>query len=432
MKMGKFGFFNQDQLPHFEIWYNLSMREILRQSSYLFLAQSLTRIIGFFYTIFLARNLGVGDFGLFSVGLAYFSIISSLADFGFNRFLIREVAKEQSRKWEIIWNILMLRLTLISVFFAIFSIILYLLDTDKMRVSIILLSSLAVLPQTIAVTFDGLFIALKKLQFSAISVFISSISTVVIGLLLLTKGFGLFGAINALILGQIIYVLILLYFVYRKHGLSLGIVTTSIIKKALLGSLPYGLLAVLGLLYFRIDTVMLSYMRGNFETGIYAAGYKFLEALIFIPNALTFALFPAFAKLHEENPKKIKSLLSKSIKLTFFLGLFVTISYFLILPFIIEIFLPKFIQSIGVIKILSLSIPFIFVYVPASTVLISTEKYLKQVILFSVIPLTFNVLFNLVFIPHYGFLAAAYITVASDIVSATVILFCIKKFVLKS
>ena len=44
----------------------------------------------------------------------------------------------------------------------------------------------------------------------------------------------------------------------------------------MIGSLPYGLLGILGLLYFRIDTILLSYLRGNFETEI-AAGTYILE-----------------------------------------------------------------------------------------------------------------------------------------------------------
>ena len=71
------------------------MKEILKQSSWLIGAQILSRIIGFFYTIFLARNLGVSDYGLFSVGLAYFSIISSFSDFGFNRYLIKEASERK-------------------------------------------------------------------------------------------------------------------------------------------------------------------------------------------------------------------------------------------------------------------------------------------------------------------------------------------------
>lgn len=403
------------------------MRPILKQTSYVFFAQVLTRIIGFFYTIFLARSLGVLDFGIYSVGLAYFSIISSFSDFGFNRFLIREIAKEKDKSWEIIWNVLMLRLTIVSVFFAIFALGIYLLDQDKMRASVILLASLAVLPQAIALTFDGIFVALQKLQFSAISALALSISTTVLGLILIMQGFGVYGAVNALIFGQLIYAAVLGLILYKHQGFKLSSVTVVIIKKALIGSLPYGVLAILGLLYFRIDTVMLSYLRGNFETGIYAAGYKFLETLVFIPNALSFALFPAFAKLHEVNPLKIKSLLYKSTKIMFIFGLFITIVYFLVMPAIIKIFLPKFYPSIEVIKILSLAIPFMFIHIPASSVLTSSEKYLKQVILFSLVPLIFNIMANFIFIPTFGLLAASWITVVSDILSAFLLFIFIHK-----
>lgn len=405
------------------------MRSILRQTSWLVLAQASTRIIGFFYTIFLARNLGVLDFGIFSVGLAYFSIISSLADFGFNRFLTREIAKEKLRSWELIWNVLMLRLTVLSVFFAGFAVTLYIFDTDKMRVSTILLASLAVFPQTIAITFDAVFIALKKLQFSAVITFISSISTAVLGIYFVSQGFKIFGAVNALIFGQAILAILSIIFLSKNFGIKLSTVSVKVLKEAIFGSLPYGILAILGLLYFRVDTVILSYMKGNFETGIYAAGYKFLEGLIFIPIALNFALFPNFVELHLRNPLKIRSLLSVNVKMMFLSGTVATLFFFFVLPEIIKMFLPNYLAAIDVIRVLSLAIPFIFVHVPASSVLTSSDKYLKPVILFSLIPLSFNVILNLILIPKFGFMAAAWITVASDILSAVLLLFFINKLI---
>jgi len=408
------------------------VKDILKQTSWLFFAQILTRAIGFFYTIFLARSLGVLDFGLYSLGLAYFSILSSISDFGFNRFLTRELATEKGKSWEIIWNVLLLRLTLVSVFFALFSVLIYFLDQDKLRVSIILLASLAVLPQAIAFTFDGIFIALQKLQFSAFSSLVLTIATTLAGLFLVSSNLGTLGAVNALIIGQVIYALTLGFLLFKAHKVSRSLVTLNILKKALMGSIPYGVLAILGLIYFRVDTIILSYIKGNFETGIYAAGYKFLEALVFIPNALTFALFPKFAKLHEEGPKKIKGLFLKSVKHMFVLGCLITIGYILFLPYIIKTFLPQFIGAIEVIRILAFSIPFMFIHIPASSVLTSTDKYLKQVIYLSVIPLSFNIFLNFIFIPQYGLFAASWITVFSDILSVFILFFFIRRYIFKN
>lgn len=408
------------------------MRSILKQTSWLFFSQTLTRIIGFFYVIYLARTLGVLDFGLYTVALAYFSIISSIADFGFNRFLIREVARDRLQASQLVWNVAVFRLTLTSVLFAIFSIFLYSLDQDKMRVNLILLATIAILPQCIAFTFDAIFVAIQKLQFSAISLFISSLITATLGLILIGNGFGVMGAVNALIAGQVAYAVTLTFFLYRQQGVFLSAIRSSIIKEAIMGSLPYGLLSVLGLLYFRIDSVLLSYIKGNFETGIYGVAYKFLEAVTFIPSAFSLALFPVLARIHESSPADVRKLYFKSLKIMLGLGLVVFFGYILILPEVIRIFLPKYTQSITAVRILSLSIPFMFIHVPAVTTLLSTDKYLKEVLALSVFAVAFNIVANLVYIPQYGFMAASWVTVASEILSFSIFFLFTKKRILEN
>ena len=396
------------------------MRNILKQSSWLFFAQVLTRGIGFFYIIYLARFLGVFDFGLYTVALAYFSIISAIADFGFNRFLIREVAKDTSKAPELFWNIILLRFTLTSVLFAVFSAILFLLDPYKMRVSVILLATLAILPQVVAFTFDAIFVAIQKLQFSAAGLFISSLFTALAGLYLVGNGFGPLGAVSALIIGQVIYAAVLIIFLYRHKKLVLSVIRLTVIKKIVIGSLPYGLLSVLGLLYFRIDAILLSYLRGSFETGIYGVAYRFLEAATFIPSAFSMALFPVLVKDHESSAKDVRKLYFKSLKIMIGLGLAVFAGYILILPEMIKVLLPNYLSSIAAIRILSLTIPFMFIHVPAVSVLLSTDKYLKQVLSLSVLALVFNIAANLIFIPKFGFIAASWVTVASEVLSFTI------------
>lgn len=393
------------------------MRNILKQTSYVFLAQVLTKSVGFFYTLFLARTLGVSDFGLFTVALAYFAIISSFSDFGLNRFLIREVARNKLQAHELLPNIIVLRVTLTAVTFAVFAVFLYLFDQNKLRVSLILLATLAILPQSIALTFDGVFAALRKLQFSAGALLFSSVFTALAGFFLVSKGFGSIGAVNALILGQLVYAVILIVFLLKSQKIHFSIISFPVMKKAIRGSLPYGILGVLGLLYFRIDAVLLSYLKGSFETGIYGAAYKFLEAITFIPSAISLAIFPILSKLHDSDMQYVRKLYFKSLKVMGIFGVAVLLGYILILPKIIITFLPDYIPSIQAIRILAISIPFIFAHVPAVSVLFSTDRYLKQVILLSILTLVFNLTANLIFIPSFGFIAASWITVLSEILS---------------
>lgn len=408
------------------------MSQIFKQSFWLFLAQGVSRGIGFFYTIFLARNLGVSDFGLYSVGLAYFSLISIISEFGFNRFLIRELSLNKSRLTDLIFNIAVFRTLITFLMALIFGGGLYFLDPDKARTNLVFLMILAVFPNTLAQTLDSIFVAFQKLQFSALSLILTNILTVVIGISLIINNFGPTGAAIALIIGQFFYFLIL-YLLQKPQNIKLSLnFGRNILKEVGVGAIPYGILGVLGLLYFKIDTLILVYLRGNFETGIYSAAYKFLEALVFVPSSVASALFPILARLHGDNPGKIKSLYFKSAISLGTLGILISIGYILILPIIINILLPQYLASIDAIRILALAIPFMFLHVPGAQVLLSTDKFLKQIIYFSILTLSVNVILNLIFIPGFGYIAASWITVASEALSLIVFFLLLQIKVLNS
>ncbi len=405
--------------------------KIFKNTSWLIIAQILTKIISFFYVIFLARNLGVENFGLYSVALSYFSLISSFADFGVSRYVVREVAKDHKSLPEILSNVIFLRVTLMAVIFALFALLMYNIDPSKTRVALSLIAVLAVFPQAVAISLDSAFVALQKLSFSAISLVIFNIFSAVTGFILVSRGFGIFGAVTAVVLGQIIYVLCLSFFLIKQKIPLFSKIQENLFKEIILGSLPYGLLGVLGLLYFKIDTLLLSYLKGSYDTGIYGAAYKFLEAIIFVPSSLSIALFPVLAKLHDGKNTDLKDIYFKILKFMGGLGVIVLVGYLVILPGIIKLFLPKFLFSIEVVKILSLSIPFMFIHIPLSQIILSTDRYLRGVVKLSLASLFFNILLNLIFIPKFSFLAAAWVTVASDIFSVIIIAAYIQRNVLR-
>jgi len=378
-------------------------------------AQSASRFIGFIYTIFIARSLGVADFGLYTVSLSYFSLISSIADFGLNRFLIRESALKRYKISELICNISLLRLTITCVLFAVFSLILYALDPDKGRVSFALLAVLAVVPLSLAQTLDAAFAGIRKLQYSAISLFALSIFTALFGIFLIKMGFGTTGAIVALILGHVAYYLIQLVLIRRDKISIISKVEFETLKRVLNGSYLYGILGVIGLVSFKIDTIILSYFRGNFETGIYGASFKFLESISFIPTIFSTALFPILTKLHEQSSQQLRIIYIKSIKIMLVLGGLSALGFAFVLPAVINIFLPKFLASIPVLRILAISIPFIFLHIPSAQVILSTDKYLKQALFIFSFLLIMNISLYLIFIPPFGYFGAAWVSVFSEI-----------------
>lgn len=403
------------------------MDRIFKKSSWLILSQVLVKVISFFYTIFLARNLGVDNFGLYVAALSYFSLVAALADIGVSRFLIRELALAKNKVANLLSTAVLFRLLILSLFFTIFATTSYLFDPDKIRSSLAILAVLAVLPQSISLTIDAFFIANLKTKLSAFGSLILTAFTAVFGIFLISLGLNSYGAVIALMLGQLLQALILTVVSFKEKVPLLGKVDLPSLVSMVKGSLPYGLLAVMGFVYFKIDTLLLTYLKGSYETGIYGVAFKFLEAVVFVPTAVSTTIFPTFAKLHSLDVFKLKRLMNKVTKTMLALGIVISLGYYFILPEIIKVFLPQYLASTAAVKILSLAIPLMFVYIPLSQILLSSDKYLKLVILVSLIPLTFNISANLIFIPQFGFLAAAWISVVSDIVSLSALYFATYK-----
>ncbi len=407
-------------------------RSIFTNSLWLFFGQVLIKGIAFFYTIFLANSLGVENYGYYIAALAYFSLFSSFTDLGLDRYLIREGAKDESKLSSLFIHISLVRFLLGLVLFLGFSGVSLITDPDHFRTSINILAVLAVIPQTIALTLDKIFITKQQVKQSVFASLILSLATTFIGIFLVLENHSIFGAILAVVISQIIYLLVLNIFVQQlKINIKFEF-SFEQLKKILKGSLPYGLLAILGLFYFKIDTLLLLYIRGPYETGIYGAAFKFIEAIVFIPTVLFNAVFPALAKLHETNIDKVKEIYTKSLKLLFILSIIITAIFLLILPMIIQIFLPQYIDSIKALKILSFTIPLMFANAPAVTVLFASDKYLKSVVMLSVLTCAFNLILNIFVIPIYGYIGASYTTVFSELITFLVFYLLLKRRVFKS
>lgn len=403
------------------------MRAILKQTSWLFLAQVITRTIGFFYTIFLARNLGVSNFGVYSAAFAYFSLFSAVADFGFNRFLVKEIALNKKKTSELLYNVNVLRLILTILLLLIFGTALYLFDPDKIRVSLTLLLSLAVIPQAIGLTFDGAFIALKKLQYSSVSIIIASLATSFLGFILVSNKFGLVGVAIAIILGQLAYALSFILIAKRQNIAIFKKVILEFLKKAAIGSFPYAVLTVLGIVYFRLSLLLLSYIKGDFDTGIYGVAYRFLEAVVIFPSALSIAFFPIFAQSINAKSLNLQKLYFKAILILLSISIFMSLGFIGILPKFIELFLPQYKDSIEVVKILGLSIPFFFLNSLQSTYLLSQNKFIKHLILISVLIICFIFISNLIFLPKFSYIGAAWVTVVSELIIFVVFYLLIRR-----
>ncbi len=170
-----------------------------------------------------------------------------------------------------------------------------------------------------------------------------------------------------------------------------------------------GVIAFLWLLYFRIDSVMLGVMRGDFDVGIYNVAYKLLEGSLFIPSTIMIVFFPTLAK-----QQRFKEVFGQLLLLLGTLGLGACVALYLASPSLIRtIFGPRFSESAAVLQTLSLALPSVFVghlTTQSLVALDSTRRYLLVASLGTLL----NILLNFLLIPSLGPVGAAWATVATE------------------
>ncbi len=164
-----------------------------------------------------------------------------------------------------------------------------------------------------------------------------------------------------------------------------------------------------GIILNSSDRIMITNINGPEYTALYSVAYSAASVISLLWSSMNQAWSPwAYEKMKNEEYNELKA---KS-KPYFLLFLFITFLFLSVTPEIILIFGgEKYMEAIYVIPPVMLGYVFLFVY----SLYVNIESYYKKqkAIAFSTtLAAIVNVALNFVFIPIYGYIAAAYTTLA--------------------
>lgn len=196
-------------------------------------------------------------------------------------------------------------------------------------------------------------------------------------------------------------------------------------------SYPYALLIILMVIYTRIDGVMLERINGPYQAGIYAQGFRLLDALYMFGMIFAGLLYPMFSRNLKKSKESVSDLLTTSANLLMggaIVIVFVTIynsSYLLSLIYTdYLVAIPAF--NWLMLSFLAICINFIF------GTLLTANGSLKILNYSSFIGIIINVALNLYLIPTRGAEGAAFATFITQSFTAVIQFgYCIKLFSIK-
>lgn len=401
----------------------MTVGRIARSALFLLSGQIVSKVIAFGYGILFARYLGPGNFGVYSFIIAYLAVFTTIADLGLNRLVMRDVSRNPSQLGLYFWNILTLRLLLAGGTLGVFIGSLTLLGTDRSTLLLSAIAGLTLFPSAVSTTLDGIAVARQQMGLIAASQALLALLTAVLGGIVLFTGRNLADLFIALVIASVLHASSLLLYWSNTSLLGKPFKQRGFWRRAFLRAWPYALLSFLGIVYFRVDMIMLKFMKGPEITGQYAAAYRIFEASILIPGALTTAVFPIFAQLHGQRREELWRLYAKTMKLLAVVAIPLMGALFLLAPGVIRLFYGvAYGDAAAALRVLSLAIFFAFIHSPTGALLLSAEN-LNLTMMLSFLTAGINIGLNLLLIPPYSLLGAGLATVLSEAASFIIFIF---------
>jgi O-antigen/teichoic acid export membrane protein len=388
-----------------------SVQRIARNTTLLLLSSVIGFVLGFFFTVYVARYLGAQGFGVLSFALAFTAIFAVLTDLGLTTLMIREIARDKTLARKYLSNIVVLKVVLVIITFGLIALTAQLARYPAETVRAIYLIGLSVIFGAFSTMFYGVFRAYERMEFLALG-------QVLGGALLLggafwaishhysVVGFALIYSIGSAIILGYCFIVSAAKFVIPGIEVNLGFW-----RETLKQAWPFALSAIFLTLYFSIDSVMLQSMKGNEAVGWYGAAYRLILCLAFIPSAYFTAVFPIMSRFHITSQDLLKFTHERSLKYMLILGVPIGVgTTILASKIILLIFGVEYVNSVIALQILVWSMVFIFVNGVFGQLFNSVNK---QLVATSIIigGALLNVVLNVILIPRYSLTGASISTV---------------------
>lgn len=392
-----------------------SVRRIAANTIALSIAEIIVKVAQFIIFVYVARQLGNAIFGRFNFAYSFSLIAVIFTDIGINYMIIREISRKKELLNKFITNSFLIKTALGIAVFALSIVVLNALNYPKETRILVYLLLLYMFLRSGTEFLFSIFKAFERMHYEAVIKILGIIMILVFGIgsLMLKKDiviFGLLFAIIELLVFLITLAVVMVKFVKIKLDIDFGFA-----KKIIMLAFPFTLSVVFAGIYFYIDTIMLSLMKGDVPVGIYSASYNIALALLFIPGMYTFAIYPIISSNYEKFKKKVAFIYERSFKYLYILGLPISFGLFIIARnIILFVYGQNYSPSIIALKILAWFILFKFLSYLTGMVLSSINKQ-KFRMYSQGIAAFLNLGLNLALIPRYSFVGAGIATLASEI-----------------
>ncbi|MBI1750595.1 MAG: oligosaccharide flippase family protein [Acidobacteria bacterium] len=389
-------------------------RNILKLAAGDFLAKTLY----FLSFVYLARILGVRQFGVLEFANSLLTYFLLLSDAGLERWSVREIARTGDVRG-LAGRVVPLRFLLAGAAFSLMLLLLPFFPNDPLLRQVLTLFGLCLFAQ--AASLKWVFMGQQKMNRVA--------AGLVVGQMVFALSVFAFVRTPA----QLVWVPVLRlasdlalagYFARRfaqEHG-GLRLPLTLRDARNVLGpALTLGVLQALSIINYNFDAVLLGFLAGVTSVGWYSAAYKPVTVALAMPLTYFAGLFPALSSAYAENKEDFRGIVSRSLRLATSFSVPLGVGGAMLAePIILLLFGPAYAPSVPVLRILAWSVVLVILRGTFHQALNAANRSAVD-LRCAMVSAGLNVALNIVLIPHYGMIGAAAATLAAEIVWVTLV-----------
>ncbi len=376
------------------------------------------------FAMVMYRVLSQEAVGIYNFAIVLFIAFDIFTNFGLDLFLIREAAQQRRRAGHYLYNSSFFRLVLSLAGVPLLAGALLLWQSSGVEaisadgLLAIGLLYLGLFPASLSKGMTSLFYANEQAERPAAIATITTLNKAVFGVIVLLLGHGIVGLAAVSILNNLLTLAVLVWAGRRLIGRIYNLRPDGKLIREMVGeSFPLMLNHFLATIFFQIDIVILQAIKGAATVAQYSTAYKWLLAINIVPAFFTQALFPVMSRQAKDDLPALRRSYTFGIKLLFAM----TLPLALLLTALAEPltlilggtrYLP---QGAMALQLMIWSIPLGWMNSLTQYLLIALGRQRLITRAFA-LAVAFNIVANIIFIPQYGFRAAALTTIASELV----------------
>ncbi|MBN1260470.1 MAG: oligosaccharide flippase family protein [Anaerolineae bacterium] len=380
------------------------------------------RVLDFGFAALALRILGPANAGDQAYAIAIFGWFEILTNFGLDAYLTREVSRHPDQANRYLFNTTAIRLGLslicipALVGFVIVRQNLFAEPAAAQAMLTLILLYFGLLPGSINKGLTSLFYAFEKAEYPAAISTISTLLKISLQTAVLFVGWGIVGLAGASIVVNLATLAILGVLAWRLFFKPHWEPERALRREMMSESWPLMVNHLLATLFFKVDIFLLEAMKGSFVVGLYATGYKYLDALMVIPSMFTLALFPIISRKAQEDRQGFLRFYRLGVKLLVSLALPAAIiatvaGREMVLVLGGEAYLPGA-QTALQLMVWSMPVGWINSLTQYVLIALDQQRYLTRAFL---IGFAINFIANLILIPRFGYQASAVIHTFSEL-----------------